>query len=228
MNSGRSIMARMALLAALFALPLAANSQGARPVKGFYAGGGLGYTNVRAVDSDDWFSDISYGDPDFAFAITGGYRFMRFIAVEVSYVDSGTPEYDDNLVELRDPNGVYDVDAEIDIDSTQVSVLGILPFADGAVELFVKAGASFWDAESDQFLENRGVGPDIARTVDEDGTDFLFGFGAALNLNKHWHGRVDFTSHKIDDDLLALGKDDDASMETLTLQVHYRFGDNWY
>jgi opacity protein-like surface antigen len=202
-------------------------AQEAKPVKGWYAGAGIGYTNVRAVDSDDWFSDISYGDPDFAFALTGGYRIMRFLAVEVSYIDSGEPEYDDNLVELRNPEGVYDVDAEIELDSTQVAILGILPFANSGVEFFVKAGASFWDAESRQFLAGRSGEGNIVRTVDEDGTDFMLGFGAALNFNRHWHARLDFSSHKIDDDLLALGKDDDASVETLTAQIHYRFGNNW-
>jgi opacity protein-like surface antigen len=213
--------------AVLLLCPLLASAQNPPAIKGWYAGGGVGYSNVRAVDSDDWFSDTNYGDADFAYAITGGYRFMRYLALELSYVDSGKPDYDDNSVDLRKLGGIYDVDAELDIDSTQIALLGILPLADGAVELFVKAGAAFWDAESEQYLRNRGAGPDIRRTVDENDVDFMFGFGAALNFNKHWHARVDFSSHAIDDDLLALESDYDASVENMTVQLHYRFGDNW-
>ena len=197
--------------------------------KGFYAGAGLGYSNVRAIDSDDdWFSDTSYGDADFAYNFTAGYRIMRYLAAEVSYVDSGKPEYDDNLVELREfDNAIYDTDATIDIDATLVTLLGVLPVLDGDVELFVKAGASFWDAESDQLLVSRDGGENIRRTVDRDGTDFVFGIGGAVNLAKNWHLRLELISYQIDDELLALGKDDDASIETMTFQVHYRFGDNW-
>ncbi len=214
---------------ALLALPTLAQAQANDiwSTQGFYAGGGLGYSNVRAIDSDDWFSDSSYGDADFAYNITGGYRIMRYLAVEASYVDYGKPEYDDNLVELRGLDDIYDVDAEIDIDSYNVSVMGILPLADNAVEFFVKAGAAFWDAESDQFLESRTGGANIRRKIDKDGTDFLFGFGAALNFANNWHVRIEVSTHEIDDELMALGKDDDASIESGTLQVHYRFGDNW-
>jgi opacity protein-like surface antigen len=214
-------------MVALLVFPVLTNAQDMPQVKGWYAGGGIGYSNVRAIDSDDWFSDTNYGDADFAYAVTGGYRFMRYLALELSYVDSGEPEYDDNSVDLPKLGGIYDVDAELDIDSTQLAVLAILPLADGAVEFFVKAGASFWDAKSDQFLRNRGNGPDINRTVDEDDVDFLFGFGAALNFNKNWHARVDFSTYSIDDDLLALENDYDASVESVTVQLHYRFGSNW-
>lgn len=214
-------------LLAVAVLPQLATAQSLPPINGFYAGGGLGYTNVRAIDSDDWFSDTTYGDADFAYAVTGGYRFMRWVALEVSYVDSGEPDYDDDGVTIRGLPGRYDTDSELDIDATHVSVLGILPIADGRAEIFVKAGAAFWDADSEQLLRDITGGPDIVRDVSEDGVDFLFGFGGAINFAGNWHARLDFTTHKIDDELLALGKDDDASVETVTAQIHYRFGDNW-
>lgn len=223
----RRITKLSALATMLGTLTLTGQAQSAEPVRGWYAGGGVGYSNVRSVDSDGWFSDTSYGDPDFAYAITGGYRFMRFLAVEVSYTDYGTPEFDDNFVELRELGDVYDVDAEIDIDATQVSAVGILPFADGGVELYGRLGIAFWDAESEQLLVSRSGGGTIRRTIDEDDADLVLGFGAALNFNQNWHLRLDVSSHAIEDDLLALGKDDDAAIENVTVQVHYRFGDQW-
>jgi opacity protein-like surface antigen len=223
----RKMMKLMVMAAVPGILPLTGYAQSGEPVRGWYAGGGIGYSNVRSVDSDGWFSDTSYGDPDFAYAITGGYRVMRFFAVEVSYADYGTPEFDDNFVELRDLGDVYDVDAEIDIDATQVSAVGILPFANGGVELYGRLGLAFWDAESEQVLVSRSGGGTIRRTIDEDGTDLVLGFGAALNFNQNWHVRLDVSSHPIDDELLALGKDDDAAIENVTVQVHYRFGDQW-
>ena len=40
-------------------------------------------------------------------------------------------------------------------------------------------------------------------------------------------GRCSDSSFAIEDDLLVLEKDDDAYADTTTLQLHYRFGDNW-
>ena len=57
--------------------------------------------------------------------------------------------------------------------------------------------------------------------------NFVFGFGAGLSFGDHWNLRLDYSSFAIEDDLLVLEKDDDAYADTTTLQLHYRFGDNW-
>jgi Outer membrane protein beta-barrel domain len=200
------------------------------PVKGWYAGAGLGIGTVYAQDDDDWFTDTSYGDPDLAWVVTGGYRFARYFALEASYFDLGTPDYDDNLVELREPDDIVDVDVDVDLTVTQLSAVGILPLRLGKkvkFESFFRGGAAFWDAESEQTLRSRTGGPTTRQTIEEDDLNFVFGFGGGLTFGDHWHLRLDYSSFAIEDDLLALGKDDDAYGDTTTLQLHYRFGDNW-
>lgn len=214
-------------LALLISAPGAAQQRS--PIKGFYTGAGLGIGTVYAQDDDDWFTDTTYGDPGLALVVTGGYRFARYFALEASYFDLGDPEYDDNLVDTRE-FGIVDVDVDVDLTVTQLTAVGVLPFRIGRnvrAEFFLRGGAAFWDAESDQVIRSRTGGPTVRRTVDDDDMNFVFGFGGGLSFGDHWHVRIDYSSFAIEDDLLVLSRDDDAYGDTTTFQLHYRFGDNW-
>jgi len=219
----------VAFLLALAMLSLPASAQQRAPVKGWYTGAGLGIGTVYAQDDDDWFTDTTYGDPDLAWVVTGGYRFARYFALEASYFDMGEPEYDDNLVDSRE-FGIVDVDVDVDLTVTQLSAVGILPFRLGRnvrAEFFFRGGAAIWDGESEQVIRSRTGDPTIRRTVDEDDINFVFGFGGGLSFGDHWHLRLDYSNFAIEDDLLVLENDDDAYADTTTLQLHYRFGDSW-
>jgi hypothetical protein len=223
-------MARLLLLVTLVLMFSSVSAQQRAPVKGWYTGAGLGIGTVYAQDDDDWFTDTTYGDPDLAWVVTGGYRFARYFAVEASYFDLGEPEYDDNAVDSKEFKDIVNVDVDVDMTVTQLSAVGILPFKIGRnvrAELFFRGGAAFWDGESEQVIRSRTGGPTIRRTVDEDDINFVFGFGGGLSFGDHWHLRLDYSSYAIEDDLLVLEKDDDAYADTTTLQLHYRFGDSW-
>lgn len=237
LNANQCIAGRLAgflMVGILLLGAMQANSQTPtrEPIHGWYAGAGLGIGTLYSQedDDDDWSVDTDYGDPDLAWVVTGGYRFARYFALEASYFDLGSPDYDDNKVRLRDPDDTVDVDVDVDLTVAQLSAVGILPLTIGEnlkLEFFFRGGAAFWDAESEQKLRSRTGGPTTRRKIDENDVNFVFGFGGGLTFRDYWHLRLDYSSFAIEDDLLALGKDDDAYADTVTLQLHYRFGDNW-
>ena len=71
-----------------------AESDDVRGHTGWYAGGGLTYSNTYAY-TDTCFG--CYGEADFGsgssgFAVTAGYRFIPYFGVELAYVDPGFAE----------------------------------------------------------------------------------------------------------------------------------------
>ncbi len=193
--------------------------------KGWYAGGGVGMSNVYSYTDTCYgcWADSSHGDSDFSYTFTGGYRFTPHFAVEASYLDSGTPEWDEDLVYIGDLNGTYNVDAKIDLTSYQLSVLGILPFAK-IWEVYLRGGVAFWDGDSDQALRRVSDNELTTRRISESGADFLLGVGGGVTLKERWHMRLEYIYFGIDDSLLALGSWDEAYADIATFQVLYQFG----
>jgi hypothetical protein len=222
---------RLSLLAVLIIFPVTSwpqNESESVSLKGWYAGGGVGIANVYSYSDTCYgcWGDSDYGDSDFAYTFTGGYRFIPYFGIEASYLDSGTPEWDQDFVYVGDLNDTFNVDAKIDLTSYQVSVLGILPFAK-IWEVYLRGGVAFWDGDSEQILTSVSDNEVTKLNVDESGADFLLGVGGGVTLGKRWHIRLDYVYFGIDDNLLALGNWDDAYSDIATLQVHYRIGDSW-
>jgi hypothetical protein len=220
---------KVLLLAVFIGFPITSWPQNEiNSTKGWYAGGGIGIANVYSYSDTCYgcWGDSDYGDSDFAYTFTGGYRFIPYFAIEASYLDSGTPEWDQDLVYVGDLNDIFNVDAKLDLTSYQVSVLGIFPFAK-IWEVYLRGGMAFWDGDSEQILTRVSDNEVTMRNVDESGANFLLGVGGGVTLGKRWHIRLDYVYFGIDDNLLALGSGDDAYSDIATLQVHYRIGDSW-
>ena len=226
---------RLPIAALLLILaPLAAGAQSAsrETIKGFYAGAGLGGSEPTSWDSDDyWYDDDDYyddsgdGDSDTSLSVFAGYRFNRYLAAEVGWLDAGTMGWDQSLVYVPELQDVYNTDVDLDITTVNASVIGILPFA-RIWEAYIRGGAAFYDADADQRLTPSFGGATVNRSVDDSGTDFLFGIGIGVTLFDHAHVRFEFRSFFIDDELLATN-DDTASVDSLLLDVQYRFGGGW-
>ncbi len=105
--------ARAAGLAACFASTLlfaaGAHAQGAQPGwRGLYVGGGGTYSNVSVeVDGgcydyyDCWWGDYDAyddGDGDYGYSVHVGLRVHEYVALEASYLDTGSIRWDENLV----------------------------------------------------------------------------------------------------------------------------------
>jgi hypothetical protein len=195
--------------------------------RGWYAGGGVGISNVYSYTDTCYgcWGDSDYGDSDFAYTFTGGYRFTPYFAIEASYLDSGTPEWGQDFVYIGDLNDTFNVDTKIDLTSYQVSVLGILPFAK-IWEVYLRGGMAFWDGDSEQTLRRVSDNEVTMRNINESGANFLLGVGGGVTLGKLWDIRLDYVYFSIEDNLLALGNRDNAYSDIATLQVHYRIGDS--
>ena len=197
-------------------------------IRGFYAGGGIGASNVYSYTDSCWgcWGDSEYGDEDFAYTFVGGYRFMRFFALEAGYLDSGTPGWDEALVFVPDLADFYNVRADIDLQSYQLTGLAILPFLN-IWEAYLRGGVTWWDGDSSQTLTRIADNQVIRRSLSDSGTEFVLGIGGGVTLAGHWHLRIDYVYFPIDDSLLALGPSDDAYSDIFTAQINYRFGKGW-
>jgi len=195
---------------------------------GFYVGAGVGSSNVSVTDWNDnnnnndccnyYYQD---GNADTAGSVHVGYRILPYLAVEVGYLDSGQPQWDENGVYIRELGDFFNLSVDLKkLEATEVSVLGILPF--GSIwEAYVRGGAAFWSAEADQTAVSTFGGAVFRRSVNKDDIGFLFGIGIGVSPIPHWNVRLEFQTYSIDKDLL--GGYGNASADTFLLEAEYRF-----
>lgn len=220
----------MRYLAVTLALILAHSGASAQladagTTRGFYGGVGFGDAEPTSWDNDYWYSDVDSGDGDTSLSVFAGYRFNRYLAAEVGWFDAGTMGWDQSLVYVPDLLDVYNTDVDLEVTAVNATVLGILPFA-RVWEAYIRGGAAFYDADADQRLTPSFGGATVERSVDDSGADLLFGIGIGVTLFQRAHVRLEFQSFFIDEDLIAV-EDDTASVDTLLLDVQYRFGSGW-
>jgi hypothetical protein len=145
-RGSRAILAACLLLAGAGALAEAPDS------RGFYVGGMAGATTF---DDDGVFSGYRLDDSDVGFALFGGYKFFRYLAVEARLSDLGS-------YSVQDPfNGGR---ADFDAAAISAHVVGIIPFGTSGWELFGQLGIASLrlDADccgdDDQAAGNAGLG----------------------------------------------------------------------
>jgi hypothetical protein len=194
---------------------------------GFYVGAGLGGSNVSVTDWNDnnrnndccgyYYQD---GDADTAFSAHVGYRFMPYLAVEVGYLDAGKPQWNESGVFIGELGDFFNLSVEFNkLEATQVSVLGILPFAN-IWEAYVRGGAAYWSADVDQTAIGTFNGALFRRSLNKSDSGFLFGIGIGATPLPHWHFRLEVQSYSIDEDLL--GGYGDASVDSVLFEAEYR------
>lgn len=139
--------------------------------------------SVGNVDVDE-FNNVATDDDDTGYSIYGGFDVNRYFGIELGYADLG--EYNvgpfaDNQFVNTEGSAVY------------VAAVGKYPFTD-KFEFIGKLGYAFWDVES-------GI-------RDEDGSDFMYGLGAAFKINKNASIIADYTVYDINGDdaeVIAIG-----------------------
>jgi len=207
----------------------AASSAIAADAQGVYFGGGVGAVWLSAYNEnnnnenyccpyyDDYLADTS--DSFGSFTAFTGYRFGPYVAAEVGYFYADNPEWDQNFTYIGELNDVFNSFVQLEYESVQVSVLGMLPFAN-IWEVYVRGGAEFSQVQADQHLVRIVDGARFDATVDNKDTDFLFGIGAGVSPTPAWHFRVEFTTVPIDDHLL--NANGDTSIDSFKIEVLYR------
>ena len=218
----RGVFLRVALLVA--GTGVALQAFGAPEQQGFYVGGGFGSSNVSVSDSyDNTCCDYTYrdGDADTAVSVHVGYRFMPFLAVEVGYLDSGQPRWNENYLYIGELGDTFNVSVDFKkLEATEVSALGILPFGSDW-EAYMRVGVAYWSANVSQVAIGTFSGALVRGSVNKNDAAFLLGFGAGVTPLRHWHFRIELQTYSIDKDLL--GGYGSASTDTVLLEAQYRF-----
>ena len=219
----------MKLKTALFAsLALAAGTATAAE-DGFYVGAGVGYGSMsvdsqkidRVIDSEldptGYFVDRSNVDdgasPWSAFV---GYRFMKYVAVELGYIDLGNADYTGIVSDGLDTAGR--VKAQWEASGWPVTVLGIWPINNewevfGRVGLFmgdVKLKAKAVDGNGDMLVRGN---------ASTNSNEFIGGAGVNFNFLEKWTARAEWQA------MPSLGNDDTGSGDWNNIQasILYRF-----
>jgi len=129
-------------------------------VSGLYLGAGFGDFSSQIDDISD--VDIDFDEDSDSSKIFGGWRFNRFFALQLDYIEFGDASAD--LPALG-------IDIESDVKGLAPNLVGTLPL--GPIELFVKGGVVFYDLE----LTVNGES-----LVDESDQDVFYGAGVGLTL----------------------------------------------
>jgi hypothetical protein len=215
----------------LLLLAPTAHAQGySQPWRGVYLGGGGNYATVSVevgtacYDYDCWWGEYDYydnGDGSFGWSAHAGIRLHDYVALEAGYLETGSIRWEEDLVYMPEFNDYYNNRVDFSASITEVSVLGILPFAD-RWEVYLRLGAGFWDGTSQQRLDQSFGNDMVTRAVDDSGTGLLAGVGVGVTLGDAWHIRLDLQTVTIDEDVL--NTNDDASIDSFLLEVQYRIG----
>jgi len=158
---------------------------------GFYVGAGLGQASVDA-DIDDGLPDFDGSDT--AFKLFGGYKFGKYIGLELEYIDGG--EADDSW--RQEFKGVTEeIRATIGFTGWNASLVGILPIGE-KFDVFAKIGAIMWDA--DLVLDYRVDGSLVERErLSDDGSEFSWGIGGSWYFLQNFGARIEYQGFDIDD-----------------------------
>jgi len=105
----------------------------------------------------------SFSGSDTSFKVLGGYRVMKFFAVEADYRNLGSQT-----------DTVFGEEIAIDTKSLDLFAVGVIPIG-SSFEVFGKAGYSMWDAEMSLTTGESGS---------DDGNDLAYGLGAAYTFGK--------------------------------------------
>jgi OOP family OmpA-OmpF porin len=161
---------RMALLSVLFVLALPSAA-----LANMYVGVAAG----QATTKDD-VGNVEFNDDTTGWKVFAGFRFLKFVGVEASYVDLGSPS--DSA-----PGVTWDADTK----AYDAFAVGVLPV--GPVEIFGKWGVVALDTNINV---DAGFGNIESSSTD---TDMAWGAGAAFLIGGHIGIRVEYEKFEASD-----------------------------
>ena len=134
---------------------------------GLYLGAGIGQASYDILDFYPSLGDY-VESPTPGYTAYGGYRFLKFIAVEAGYADLGSPQWQERNVQG------YQERAEVSVKGWNAFVVGILPVSN-VVDIYGKLGILAWDTEITSFLQGEYI-----YSESSTGTDTVYGIGAGF------------------------------------------------
>ncbi|MCW8844865.1 MAG: outer membrane beta-barrel protein [Gammaproteobacteria bacterium] len=157
---------------------------------GFYLGAGYGMT---MFDDDGAFSGLSFDDTDSGYQVFGGYKFMRFFALEARYSDFGSFSV---------------MSFPFDVTGYSLSAVGILPLGAGNWELFGQLGFGQVDLSlPGESSSNEGV--------------MSGGFGVRYNFTEQWSVGGQINVYVWEDS--SIGTTYDLAVSDSSITIQYAF-----
>jgi OOP family OmpA-OmpF porin len=157
---------------------------------GIFLGGSLGEATVEQN-----VAGIGFEGDDTAVKFFGGFRILRFFAVEGGYIDFGT------LSDVLPGNSF-----ETKLTGWNAVAVGTIPIGT-RFEIFGKAGLIYWEADTTVVMGSTS-------NFSDDDFDATYGFGLAFNLTDKILIRGEWESFEI--------ADTDA-VELLSAGIEFRF-----
>lgn len=154
---------RVALLPVLFVLALPSAA-----LANMYVGASYGQAST-----EDNVGNFHFSDDTNAWKVYAGFRFIKFLGAEASYVDLGSPQDSGNGVTWRADTKAWDAFA-----------VGVLPV--GPVEIFAKWGIVGLNSD----IDVQGIFGDISSSSND--TDMAYGIGAAFTFGGHFAIRAEY------------------------------------
>jgi len=169
-----------------------------------YGGLGIGQSSTSDFHEDDIddgsFISGSVDDSDTSWKGFIGFRFLKFLGVELAYVDFG--KYTINAESgggiLYAPGSVV---GTADADTVALHAMGILPL--GNFSIYAKAGYHSWSAK--QSISD-SLGP--IESSSESGEDLTYGLGVAYSFKSSGGLRLEYELYELDDvdvDVITIG-----------------------
>jgi OOP family OmpA-OmpF porin len=185
------------LITFLFASGVVA-AQGVKE-KGGYIGGAFGVTEF---DDDGLFdpSGIVVDDKDSSFQLYGGYKFLKYFAVEGRLIDLGSYTFSDQFFPA--------VRVTVDATAFTVNAVGILPLGSTLWELFGQLGLG-------------QINLDISGFGDDDETIGSAGIGVRVTPTEHFSVALQVDAYAWEDD--SFNQTFDMSIATTQVAFQYNF-----
>jgi hypothetical protein len=223
----------LAVLAVTAALPMNAGAQDIWQNSGFYWGIDLGQASTdldgngldRSIENAlvdnglavlDGRSETS--EDAFTWGLTAGYQIIRYVGVELAYVDLGEAEYKSRLLVT---DGVTDADLNTTVNvassGAALSAVGTLPIIAGW-EAYGRVGMYFGSNDLDASVGTSGVGD----SIDDSSSSQSLMWGAGLGYTaRQWTVRLEYQQYT------DVGDDDgfgEYDVDRITLGTYYRTG----
>jgi hypothetical protein len=138
---------------------------------GFYLGIGIGRSSLDILKFYPSLGEHLAQDNS-AFKAYGGYRFLKFLAVEAGYTNLGSPQGLERNVQEHPER------AEVVVKGWDAFAVGILPVSQG-VDIFAKIGMMSWDTKITSVQDT-----EVIYSESVTGTDAAYGIGIGFWVGK--------------------------------------------
>ena len=138
---------------------------------GFYLGVGIGRSSIDILTYYPSLGDHLAQDNS-AYKAYGGYRLLKFLAVEAGYANLGSPQGLERNVQEHPER------AEVRVKGWDAFAVGILPVSQ-VVDIFAKIGMMSWDTKITSIQDT-----ELIYSETDTGTDPAYGIGIGFWVGK--------------------------------------------